>query len=168
MRAAFLATPPSGCLRDHEEAIPTTLLHPIFGQFVHDSRYAEVTAEDSRFAERLKTAMSALYDSESERAEAVDKVFQSYNIHFVISEMKTTGSVADAHIGFKGHHYAIAEFKNETGNASAEPYFQAMGCYLEVMRDSALKFNRSPLPCVLLAIYGWFSHPLPVPWSMAC
>lgn len=162
-RAAFLASAPRGCPREYEEAIPTTLLHPVFGQFVHNSRNAEVTAEDIRFAERLATAMSTSYDSESERVEAVDKVFQSYNVHFAISQTKTMGYVADAHINFKEHRYVIAEFKNEIGNASAEPYFQAMGCYLEATRESALKFNRSPLPCLLLAICGWCSHPLPVP-----
>ncbi|EGO23318.1 hypothetical protein SERLADRAFT_391072 [Serpula lacrymans var. lacrymans S7.9] len=54
----------------------------------------------------------------------------------------------------QGHRYVIAEYKNETGNASAEPYFQAIGYYLEGTRDKAVKFSRSPLPCLLLAIFG--------------
>ncbi|KAI6030249.1 hypothetical protein EDC04DRAFT_3115486 [Pisolithus marmoratus] len=140
---------PCGRPYRYEETIPTTLLHPVFGQFVDDCRKIEVTAEDNRFVERLATAMSALYDSEAERIQAVEMQFQSYHIHFTINETQTTGYLADRD---NRHRYVIAEFACITGNFDL--YLQAVEDYLESTRESAVKFVRSPLPCLLLAIYG--------------
>lgn len=112
--------------------------------------------------------MSALYAGESDRVQAVDKEFRDYEIHFTISQTKSTGYVTDGDISVNGHRYVIAEFKNETGNTSAEPYFQAIGYYLESTRESAVRFRRSPLPCLLLAIFGWSSRRLPTPWRANC
>jgi hypothetical protein len=150
---------PCGRPKEYEDTIPVTLLHTVFRDFIHDCQNIEVTLEDESFAQSLAIAMSALYKTESTQVDAVGEVFQSYGIHFTVSGTKTMGYMMDAHISFKEHHYVIAEFKNETGNTSAEPHFQAIGRYLEATRDSALKFKRSPLPCLLLVIYGWSSHP---------
>ena len=153
---------PCGRPRDCEETVPTTLLHPVFGQFVDDCQSVEVTPEDNRFVNRLAHAMSGLYPSEPERFRAVDKEFQSYNIHFTISEIKNSGYITDADINVNGHRFVVAEFKNENCSGSTEPYFQAIGYYLESTRESAVKFRRSTLPCLLLSIFGWSSRPRPV------
>ncbi|EGO25017.1 hypothetical protein SERLADRAFT_438622, partial [Serpula lacrymans var. lacrymans S7.9] len=144
---------PCGRPREYEETIPVTLLHPVFGQFLDDCQTIDVTADDNSFVEHLAIAMSALYENENGRLEAVDKVFQKYRFHFTITKTKTTAYITDADMQSQGHRYVIAEYKNETGNASAEPYFQAIGYYLEGTRDKAVKFSRSPLPCLLLAIF---------------
>lgn len=159
---------PCGHPRDYEASIPTTLLHPVFGQFVDDCQTIEITADNNRFAERLTYVMSALYNSESDRIQAVNKELQSYNIHFSISETRQTGYMTDADVSINRHCCVIAEFKNEMGSTSTEPYFQAIGYYLEWTRESAVKFRRSSLLCLLLAIYGPSMHPLPVLWPVDC
>ncbi|KAI9455962.1 hypothetical protein HD554DRAFT_2030686 [Boletus coccyginus] len=145
---------PCGRPKEYEDTIPVTLLHTIFRDFIYDCQNIEVTLEDESFAQSLAIAMSALYQNESERVGAVGKEFQGYGIHLTVPEAKAIGYVMDAYMSFKEHHYVIAEFKNETGNTSAEPHFQAIGYYLEATRNSALKFGRSPLPCLLLTIHG--------------
>ena len=149
---------PCGCPRDPdrdcEDTIPPTLLCSVFGQFIDDCQSISIETKDNRLATDLKIAMSRMYQDESQRVKGVNEVFRKHGIHLIISKIQSTDYLLDGAISVNGHSYVIAEFKNEAGNTSAEPYFEAIAYYLESTREHAPKHPSSPLPCFLLAIFG--------------
>ncbi|KAI5996108.1 hypothetical protein EDC04DRAFT_2872396 [Pisolithus marmoratus] len=145
---------PCGRPRKYEDRVPTVLLHPVFGQFIEDTKEIEVSAEDNKLVVELADAMSDLYKNESERIDNVGKVLTTFDIHFSITIIKRTGYETDGDMAVKDYRYVIAEFKNEAGNTSGEPYFQSIGYYLESTRKEAVTVPSSPLPCFLLSFFG--------------
>ncbi|KAF8119269.1 hypothetical protein EV363DRAFT_1200607 [Boletus edulis] len=138
-----------------EETIPTTLLHPILGQFADDCRELELSAEDHLLAGDLEIAMSKFYKDEAARVEGVSMVLIKHKIHLnVSSKIPNSRYVMDADMSVDKYRYVIAEFKNEAGGTQAEPFLEAIAYYVESTRELAPKIPRSPLPCLLLAIYG--------------
>ncbi|EGN97471.1 hypothetical protein SERLA73DRAFT_124167 [Serpula lacrymans var. lacrymans S7.3] len=140
-----LKSMPCGRPREYEETIPVTLLHPVFGQFLDDCQTIDVTAEDNSFIEHLATAIT-------NGLKLLTWYFKT--TASTLPSTKPAEYLTNAEMKVNGHRYVIAEFKNETGSTSTEPYFQAIGYYLDSTREYALKFSRSPLPCLLLTIFG--------------
>ncbi|KAI6045916.1 hypothetical protein EDC04DRAFT_2031594 [Pisolithus marmoratus] len=140
--------------RRYKDHIPTVLLHPVFGQFIEDTKEIEVSAEDNKLVVELADAMSDLYKNESKQIDNVGKVLTTFDIHFSITIIKRTGYETDGDMAVKDYRYVIAEFKNEAGNTSGEPYFQSIGYYLELTRKEAVTVPSSPLPCFLLSFFG--------------
>ncbi|KAI6010235.1 hypothetical protein EDC04DRAFT_809040 [Pisolithus marmoratus] len=145
---------PCGRPRKYEDFVPTVLLHPVFGQFIEDTKEIEVSAEDNKLVVELADAMSDLYKNEAERIDRVETVLKTFDIHFASTTIKRTGFQTDGDMAVKDYRYAIAEFKNEAGNTSGEPYFQSIGYYLESTRKEAVIMPSSPLPCLLLSFFG--------------
>ncbi|KAI6010555.1 hypothetical protein EDC04DRAFT_2905818 [Pisolithus marmoratus] len=145
---------PCGRPRKYEDFVPTVLLHPVFGQFIEDTKEIEVSAEDNKLVIELADAMSDLYKNEVERIDRVETVLKTFDIHFASTTIKRTGFQTDGDMAVKDYRYAIAEFKNEAGNTSGEPYFQSIGYYLESTRKEAVIMPSSPLPCFLLSFFG--------------
>lgn len=145
--------------REYEDRIPVTLLHPVFAQFKQDVQNIPLTAEDSAFAIDLANAMSNIYSEESLRAEKIRSLLKMYDIHLNVSRTLPGKYEPDGDISTRGYRYVVAEFKNEVGSTSTEPYFQAIGYYLEFTRATAPKMSHSPLPCLLLSIFGRLSRP---------
>ncbi|KAI6021983.1 hypothetical protein EDC04DRAFT_2575428 [Pisolithus marmoratus] len=145
---------PCGRPRKYEDFVPTVLLHPVFGQFIEDTKEIEVSAEDNKLVVELADAMSDLYKNEAERIDRVETVLNTFDIHFASTTIKRTGFQTDGDVAVKDYRYAIAEFKNEAGNTSGEPYFQSIGYYLESTRKEAVIMSSSPLPCFLLSFFG--------------
>jgi len=138
--------------RTYKDPIPTTLLHPIFGQFIKDTRNIQLTTNDNELTMDLAGAMSALYTDESKWAKKIKDILETYNVHFSITKIKVTGYETDSDISTQNYRYVVVEFKNEAGNTSGEPYFQTIGYYLESTRLDAPKMPNSPLPCLLLSM----------------
>ncbi|KAI6014933.1 hypothetical protein EDC04DRAFT_2608919 [Pisolithus marmoratus] len=115
---------PCGRPRKYEDFVPTVLLHPVFGQFIEDTKEIEVSAEDNKLVIELADAMSDLYKNEAERIDKVETVLKTFDIHFASTTIKRTGFQTDGDMAVKDYRYAIAEFKNEAGNTSGEPYFR--------------------------------------------
>ncbi|KAI6114626.1 hypothetical protein EDD16DRAFT_1114208 [Pisolithus croceorrhizus] len=136
----------------YEDCIPTVLLHPIFGQFIEDTKEIEIFAEDNWLVIELANAMTDLYKNEFERIDNIERVLRTFDIHFAIT--KRSGYEADGAMAVKDYRYAIAEFKDEAGSTLGEPYFQSIGYYLESTRKAAVTVPSSPLPCFLLAVFG--------------
>ncbi|KAI6095799.1 hypothetical protein EDD16DRAFT_1778249 [Pisolithus croceorrhizus] len=147
---------PCGRPRKYEDRVPTVLLHPVFGQFIEDTKGIEVFAEDNRLVVELADAMSDLYKNESERVDKVQNVLKTFDIHFAITIIKRTGYETDGDMAVKDYRYAIAEFKNEAGNTSGEPYFQSIGYYLESTRREAITV---PRPYIVFAGAAWNLRP---------
>ncbi|KAG1790112.1 uncharacterized protein HD556DRAFT_1242869 [Suillus plorans] len=145
--------------REVEEAIPATLLHPVFGQFIDDSRTHTITEDDNNLVDELANAMSALHDTEKKRVETVSEVLSRYKLGFRLnSKVQGTAYFTDAEMSVEvqnyRHSFVIAEFKNEAAVSSSEPYMQALSYYLESTRVSAPRMSGSALPCFLLILFG--------------
>ncbi|KAG2335614.1 hypothetical protein BDR05DRAFT_971585 [Suillus weaverae] len=145
--------------RDLEEAIPATLLHPVFGQFIDDCQTHTITEEDNNLVDELANVMSALYGAENKRLDAVSEVFAEYRLGFRLNgKVQGTAYVTDADMSVEvnnnRHPYVIAEFKNEAANSSSEPYMQAVAYYLESTRTFASRMSGSALPCFLFILFG--------------
>ncbi|KAG2090483.1 uncharacterized protein F5147DRAFT_748223 [Suillus discolor] len=163
------------CGHPHElkETIPATLLHPVFGQFMDDSWTHTTTEDDNNLVHELGNVMSAFYETESKRVDAVSVVLTRYSPGFHLnSKVQGTAYITDADmsIDIHNHHhpYVIAEFKNEAATSNSEPYIQALSYYLESTRMSVLRMSGSSLPCFLLILFGpyivfagavWTLHP---------
>ncbi|KAH0825855.1 hypothetical protein J3R83DRAFT_7520 [Lanmaoa asiatica] len=145
---------PCGRPRDREDCIPTILLHPVFCQFIQDTKDIRPTPQDNKLVVDLADAMSALYPNESTRVDTIQGVLETHGVHFNVTKTKTTGYETDGDMSAQGYRYVIAEFKNETGSTSAEPYMQCLRYYLESTRSNAPDMWDSPLPCLLLSIFG--------------
>lgn len=150
---------PCGRPRDPEELIPVTLLHPVFGQFVDDCQTGTMTEGDNQFCSKLANALSDLYTSEQGRAKALDVVFKDGHVYFnFLEKIPGTDYQMDASLSIDGADlppYCIAEFKNEVGSSTSEPYMQAVAYYLEATKKHASRQPKSTWPCVLLVVFGW-------------
>ena len=104
----------------------------------------------------LAVAMAAFYPDEATRTESIRTVLEAHEVHFNVTKTKTTGYKTDGDISTRGYHFMLAEFKNEAGSCSGEPYFQIIGYYLKSTRLQAPKMVNSPLSCLLLSIFGPF------------
>ncbi|KAG2108873.1 hypothetical protein DEU56DRAFT_874522 [Suillus clintonianus] len=147
--------------REVEETIPLTLLYPAFGQFIDDSQSCTYipTEEDNNFIGSLAHVMSAMYENEDQRREAVSKVLNGYNIRLSLNgKVRGTRYITDGNMSMtvddRCHPYVIVEFKNETAGSGSEPYIQAAMYYLQATRTYAATLSGSALPCFLLIIFG--------------
>jgi hypothetical protein len=135
-------------------ALPLSLLHPIFGEFVDDAENYVPTSDDGQFLLAFVQAMANIYKLEDGRKETLLAVFNHYNIPIkptMIGRFTTDG---DLSIGsFK---FLIAELKNEIGSKAAEPFFQAILYFLEATRKCATQNLNSILPCIIVLIFGSF------------
>ncbi|KAG1724832.1 hypothetical protein EDD22DRAFT_789834 [Suillus occidentalis] len=145
--------------RQVEETIPVSLLHPAFGQFMDDSRTIIPTAEDNDVTYRLGIVMSALYETENQRIDAVSQVLDGYSVRLhlkskVPGTQYETDGVMCVDVNNRRHPYVIVEFKNEAAVSNSEPYMQALMYYLQSTRTYAPSLSGSSLPCLLIAIFG--------------
>jgi hypothetical protein len=140
--------------RGTADTIPVTLLHPIFGRFLDDIDTHEPTTEDNAFAHELSTIMADFHAREEVRGFALLKVLQKWGISLVQTTIDGTQYRTDGDLQHNQHRYMIAELKNEVGSGTAEPYCQAAAYYLESTQKLAPDFPKSPLPCLLLYIFG--------------
>ncbi|KAG9310551.1 hypothetical protein JVU11DRAFT_9099 [Chiua virens] len=145
---------PCGRPREHEDRIPLTLLHSVFAQFKDDIHNISLTAADDIFVIDLANAMCKIYSDEARRVEEIKSVLKTYDIYLNISRTHTAGFETDGDMSTLGYRYVLAEFKNEVGCVAKEPYFQEIAYYLEFTRTEAVKMSHSPLPCLLMSIYG--------------
>jgi hypothetical protein len=86
---------------------PITLLHPVFGQFVADSKNHPLDPEIACFALELATAMCKFYKSESERAQAFrDLILEQLGIELKAARVEGTEFSTDGH-AFVGFHVSL-------------------------------------------------------------
>lgn len=133
-------------------AIPVTLLHPVFPQFLDDCETCEVSAGDNGFALELSLAMSKSYEDEKTRAEEIRRLFERWGLCFTVSTTHH-GYSTDGDLSVDNHRYTIAEIKNEVTGLGADPYNQAILYYFEWTRDIAALENTC-LPCMLILLFG--------------
>ncbi|KAG2061011.1 hypothetical protein BDR06DRAFT_979255 [Suillus hirtellus] len=150
---------PCGHPCELKEAIPATLLHPVFGQFINDSKTHTIMENDNNLVYELANAMSAIYENKTQQVEKVSQVLSRYNLGIrLTSKVQGTSYLMDADMYLEVqnnlHCFVIAEFKNKEATSSSEPYMQALLYYLESMRVSTPRMSGFALPCFLLIIFG--------------
>ena len=137
-------------------ALPLSLLHPIFGEYVDDADNCVPTPDDVQFLLAFVKAMANVYERESDRRKTILTIFDDHKIPIkptMIGDFTTDG---DLSIG--NYRFLIAEFKNEIGSKGAEPFFQSILYFLEATRKLATRHVNSVLPCIIVLIFGsWFS-----------
>ena len=138
---------------DGSTTIPLSLLHPVFGQFMDDFCNAVPTYDEQLLALKLVNVMTPIYDEERARQYAIRNVFKSSGIN--LRRTKIDDHVSDGDVSFQGMRYLIAELRDELGSGfGSEPYLQGCVYYLESTRSDAMKHTFSPLPCLLMLIFG--------------
>ncbi|KAJ3499972.1 hypothetical protein NLJ89_g9993 [Agrocybe chaxingu] len=133
-------------------ALPLSLLHPIFGEYVDDAENYVPTTDDVKFFLAFVQAMANIYKREDGRQETLLTIFDDHKIPIkptMIGRFTTDG---DLSIG--KFRFLIAEFKNEIGSTAAEPFFQAILYFLEATRKLATQHLNSVLPCMIVLIFG--------------
>jgi hypothetical protein len=103
-------------------AIPSTLLHPIFGKFVDDCENHEPTAAVNKLAWTLSAAMSGFFKDEMTRASKFREILQGSDIDASAITIDGTKFITDGDVQSQGFRHAIIEVKNEIGSLGAEPH----------------------------------------------
>ena len=93
-----------------------------------------------------------MLELENGRREALLKVFETYNIP--IKPTSIGNFTKDSDLSFGNFRFLIAEFKNEIGSTGAEPFLQAILCFLESTRTFATGHVNTVLPCIIVLIFG--------------
>ncbi|KAG1886438.1 hypothetical protein F4604DRAFT_1721739 [Suillus subluteus] len=139
--------------RSAASIIPTTLLHPIFGQFIDDCESHEPTKEDNDLVMALSEAMCNFFDDEDKRASKFWEILQEHRINLIPSKIQHTKYETDSDIQYRGFRYAILEAKNELGAMQAEPHMQAISYYIwSTLPFMGTKHGR--FPCILITLFG--------------
>ncbi|KAF9471860.1 hypothetical protein BDN70DRAFT_819476 [Pholiota conissans] len=132
--------------------VPLPLLHPVFGQFIQNSREIAPTPNDVKLVRALVEAMANIYVVEDDRRYMIWDVFDEGNIPIVESSMDAFH--ADGDIVKHGFRSLIAGFIDEIGSSGPEPSFQATLQYFEATRQKAIAHTYSVLPCIILLFFG--------------
>ncbi|THG97455.1 hypothetical protein EW145_g7609 [Phellinidium pouzarii] len=138
--------PPALCFNRPPEAaspIPTTLYHPVFGQFQDDCESYTPTRDDNTFALYFAYYMSAFYGVKDRREEQIWAAFSDYGLSFNGNKSSLDGYTAGG---------ALLEIKDEIGSPGADPLLQGAWSYINSIRETL--DNNFNLPCLIIYIFG--------------
>jgi hypothetical protein len=131
---------------------PLTLLHRVFGEFVHDCDTLRPTREDNQFVLRVWREMSRFFKEEKDRAAAFRCLLADYGIDMAASAIGPYKTDGDLRI--KELCFAILEAKPELASGQADPLFQAASYYVASMRLTSENYPNARLPCILIYLFG--------------
>jgi hypothetical protein len=117
-------------------SIPSTLLHPIFGEFIDDCENYEPTAADNKLVWILSAAMSGFFKDESTRASTFREILQDSRFEAFVTKIEGTKFKTDGDIQSLGFRRAIIEIKNEIGSGRAQPHAQGISYYIHSTKSS--------------------------------
>ena len=131
---------------------PLTLLHPVFGEFVHDCDTVRPTREDNEFVLTVWREMSGFFKEEKDRANAFRRRLAGYGIDMAASGIGSYQT--DGDLRKKGLCFAILEVKTELASGQADPLFQAASYYVASMRETSEEYPNARLPSILIYLFG--------------
>jgi len=139
---------------------PITLLHPVFGQFVADSKNHPLDPKIACFALELATEMCKFYKSKGERAQSFrDLILERLDIELKAAKVEGTEFSTDGHAFVGFHVYVNTECKNEFGSTLADPCLQSAIYYHHHAKYSVgKKVQNSRFPCLHLYYFGMNSY----------
>lgn len=133
---------------------PIWLFHETLAKFMDDASRCQIDQKVLLLAREFKTEMCKFYKAEKLCEAAICALFGRYGIDLqkitIQGESYTTDGAACAN----GFYAALLEFKNEQNSGNAECLMQAIMYYLESLRKRAPKYSHSPLPCLLVLVFG--------------
>ena len=137
--------------------MPVSLLNPIFGQFLIDTRSYQPIADDIRLVDELLDLMSQSHNNETSRAADFRSALENhYNIQLSAGPVHKTGYNTDGHLAVKDCFYLITECKNEVGSTRTDPFLQSAAYYYYSIVENGPHFPQSNLPCLHLCYAGKF------------
>ncbi|KAG2030784.1 hypothetical protein BDR03DRAFT_1033765, partial [Suillus americanus] len=145
------------------DAIPSTLLHPVFGAFMDDCENIEPTPDDNELVMALSVAMSGFFGGGAERACRFREVLQEHDID--LSPIRINGATynTDGDQQYKYFRHAIAQVTNEIGSTEAEPHIQALSCYIHSTNYFAKHNPAFRFPSIVITLFGesavWSTRP---------
>jgi hypothetical protein len=138
-------------------SIPSTLLHPIFGEFIDDCENYEPTAADNKLVWTLSAAMSGFFEDESARASKFREILQDSRFEAFATKIEGTKFKTDGDIQSLGFRRAIIEIKNEIGSGGAQPHAQGISYYIHSTKSSVAEMPGFRFPCILITLFGKLS-----------
>lgn len=136
------------------DAIPSTLLHPVFGAFMDDCENIEPTPDDNELVMALSVAMSGFFGGGAERACRFREVLQEHDID--LSPIRINGATynTDGDQQYKYFRHAIAQVTNEIGSTEAELHMQALSCYIHSTNSFAKDNPAFRFPSIVITLFG--------------
>lgn len=137
--------------------LPTTLLHPIFGQFLDLCDTHEPTAQDNKLALDLSIEMSKVFLEEASRAAEFCSLMRKVGITVEDGSVEPSGRRrTDRHHRPLDFPLMIVEAKNEIGGGGgAEPFFQAICYYGNFLQEKPEIWKHySVFPCFHIILCG--------------
>jgi len=131
--------------------IPSTLLHPIFGEFIDDCDHHETTETDNALALSLSVEMTG-YLSKEIRVATFQDVLQRHGIHMSSTTIDNTAFTTDGDMQLNGYRYVILEVKNEKGSVSSQAFSYYTHSIIPFTRDN----HTFRFPCLLITLFGKF------------
>ncbi|KAK7455294.1 hypothetical protein VKT23_011167 [Stygiomarasmius scandens] len=135
-------------------ALPVTLLHPIFNEFIDDCEHYKPSNEDHSFALNLAHLMCGFFKNEKERQAAFIQICQENGLSFTPSKIVGTDFTTDGDMHCNGFMYCLGDIKNETGSNAAEPIFQSACYYTAHLKNRQASNIHSTFPCLGLYVIG--------------
>jgi hypothetical protein len=136
-------------------ALPLSLLHPVFGEFIDSAKNYVPTPDDVLFLLAFVQAMVNVHKVEDSRRDTVLTIFEKFKMY--VRPTSIGKFVTDGDLSSGKFRFLIFEFENEIGATGAEPFFQAILYYLEATRKFAGQHHDSVLPCIIVLIFGALS-----------
>ncbi|KAH7904758.1 hypothetical protein BJ138DRAFT_1018649 [Hygrophoropsis aurantiaca] len=154
-KKVYLCNRPS----DAADALPVTLIEPIFGQFVDDYQKIAPTDTDNSFVLELSREMSSFHGDENRRMHKFRRMLSSYGITLHAASVGSTKCTSDGHLMVGKFVAAIVEGKNEIGSGIAEPFLEAIMYYrkfIEILHNPQddIAHLRSVVPCFHIIVFG--------------
>ncbi|CAG8759809.1 2693_t:CDS:2, partial [Ambispora leptoticha] len=135
-------------------AIPVTLIHPVFGEFLDNCSKIIPTNADYDLVNSLSEEMADLYEEESKRNHRfLSLVEKYYGVQFS-TQIRDTKYQTDGNLREGDFYYVNVESKNELGSGGAEPNIQSAYYYVEFVRSHSKNYPWSPLPCLHVCLAG--------------
>jgi hypothetical protein len=151
-----------------EAEIPVTLLFRGFAQFVDDCKLIDPEEIDLEIALELSHKMCQFYPGqtgEAERMHAFRKTFNRQGIQMNAAAVGSTRSATDFDIRHNLFVICTGEGKVEIGQGGGEPLIQATVYYAALVKEVAELYPGSPLPSMLLYVYGAFNDTSQITYS---
>ena len=139
-----------------DAAVPVTLMHPIFREFIDGCGNHQPTKEDNELVLKLMESMSGFFADEHARASKLREILSEYGIPVVTSTISSKGREfrTDGAVEIVNNLVAIVEVKEEISSKGAEPYAQVVLHYTHSTLEKAPLFPNFNFPALLITVFG--------------
>ncbi|RDB20459.1 hypothetical protein Hypma_012434 [Hypsizygus marmoreus] len=138
-------------------AIPPSLLHPVFAQFVEDCQTYSPTVLDHDCIDDLTYKMSDIFSCEGERIATLRDILRSNDMSFRIDEDTGIG-LKHLTMGAMTSIFAILDGRGEVGVQGPEPLLHSIRVWMEsvvrIEEQYPLYYTETNHPCLFILYFG--------------